>query len=136
MGKEKSIHVLRSPAVPHRQRSNQDDERDGYCNNDNNGSSTTERKTMQCSTSAFAPLHEAATLHVSSSDATAALGRSKSVTVLRRCEDLKIRTGGFQKIEEAAHRLDIRRPRHQQQHLQESSARDRLPKEAGLRKVN
>ncbi|KAF4031338.1 hypothetical protein GN244_ATG16793 [Phytophthora infestans] len=123
--------VLHSPAGPHQRRSNQDDECDDYCKNYKTCSSTTKGE-MQCSTSAFAPLHKAAT---SSSDATM-LGRSKCVIVLRRCEDLNIRTGGFQKIEEAAHRLGIRRSRHQQKHPDEFPAKDQLPKEAGLRKQN
>ncbi|KAG7385703.1 hypothetical protein PHYPSEUDO_001157 [Phytophthora pseudosyringae] len=133
MGKGKSM--LRSPAacVPvSRLRSNQDDEGDG--SNDSchvsSSSGTTGLKTMQRSTPAFDPRHEAAT-----APSTTVVDRSKSVVVLRRCEDLNIRTGGFQKIEEAAHRLDIRRPRQQPQQSparQEEISSQLKGKEAGL----
>ncbi|KAL3666781.1 hypothetical protein V7S43_008401 [Phytophthora oleae] len=105
MVKEKATPAFSIPAI--RVRSNQDEDDSG------NVSSTADNsKTMQRSTSAFDPHHEAAT--------SSTLGRSKSVIVLRRCEDLNIRTGGFQKIEETAHRLDFRRARQPQQ----SPARD------------
>ncbi|KAE9023395.1 hypothetical protein PF005_g4977 [Phytophthora fragariae] len=110
MGKTKPS-TLRSPALCGT-RSNQDD--DGDTNSSDRclvGScSTTKRKTMQHSTSNMYrdPRHEAAF-----ATSPAELDRSKSVLVLRRCEDLNVRTGGFQKIEEAAHRLDIRRQRQQ-----------------------
>ncbi|KAL4151587.1 hypothetical protein PRNP1_008529 [Phytophthora ramorum] len=115
MGKKS---MLRSPSVcvPDRLRSNQEEsseyddrDRDSNCN-----VSTTNRRAMQHSASYDNARHEAAT------SATADLSRSKSVVVLRRCEDLNVRTGGFQKIEEAAHRLDIRRQR--QQHQQQLHA--------------
>ncbi|KAG1697608.1 hypothetical protein DVH05_016046 [Phytophthora capsici] len=100
MGKGKATPASSIPAI--RARSNQDDDDSSKlitC-------STADSQTMQRSTSAFDPHHEAA---------TSSILRSKSVLVLRRCEDLNIRTGGFQKIEEDAHRLDIRRARQLQQ---------------------
>lgn len=37
--------------------------------------------------------------------------RPAAVMVLRKCEDVHVRTGGFQRIEEAARRVDLRRAR-------------------------
>jgi hypothetical protein len=114
MGKKS---LLRSPAVcvPNRLRSNQDEERSG----DSYAHSSVDvagRKTMQRSTSEADPRIEAATplsSRVPTPLSISDMRRSK--VVLRRCEDMNVRTGGFQMIEEAAHRLDIRRQRHQPQ---------------------
>ncbi|GMF31101.1 unnamed protein product [Phytophthora lilii] len=125
MGKKS---MLRSPAVcaPHRLRSNQDDERDESSVDSCNVTAVTQ-KTMQHSSSYDNSRHEAAT--AATPRTTAELSRSKSVVVLRRCEDLNVRTGGFQKIEEAAHRLDIRRPRLPQQRCPGDQHTSQLPNE-------
>ncbi|KAG6618327.1 uncharacterized protein IUM83_01566 [Phytophthora cinnamomi] len=114
MGKTKRSK-LRSPAVcvPERLRSNQDDDGDGDSGDRClvGSCSTTKRKTKQHSALSHDRRHEAAL-----ATSPAKLAHSKSaVVVLRRCDDLNVRTGGFQKIEEAAHRLDIRRQRQHQQ---------------------